>query len=411
MFAGGSAVCCVDEVSTGLDPISRRRIWEILLAERQRRTIIMTTHFLDEADYLADNIAIMYKGSLRAEGTSATLKNRFGNGYTIKLPNHMDLDIPLSGPVEKEASRHQMVYRVGNAALAAELIEYLEAKDIHDYQISGPTMEELFLKATGDTIASAESTSSSKPEEEDKSGTAVVVNVNDTYELVDGRPISVFKQWYILLGKRFRILRRRWIPYFVAVAFALVGAGIAPLLIKSFSKPMKCPVQQDLIYDYTYRSDFASNYQPRYLFGPPDKLNNARIAQMANVYSLNHTAYPDMYGYHNGTELRDQLVLVNSFEELIQKVEDTQHNFYDNYGSYYDRRVDGGLWMTDDSPTVVANVQQANAVSEMLNFFDNLLSGVPISSSYQEFAQTQIPEVFDYKPLLFMIYYGLILAV
>jgi ATP-binding cassette subfamily A (ABC1) protein 3 len=78
MFAGGSAVCCVDEVSTGLDPISRRRIWEILLAERHRRTIIMTTHFLDEADYLADNIVIMYKGSLRAEGTAATLKNRFG---------------------------------------------------------------------------------------------------------------------------------------------------------------------------------------------------------------------------------------------------------------------------------------------------------------------------------------------
>ncbi len=46
MFAGGSAVCCVDEVSTGLDPISRRKIWEILLAERSRRTIIMTTHFL-----------------------------------------------------------------------------------------------------------------------------------------------------------------------------------------------------------------------------------------------------------------------------------------------------------------------------------------------------------------------------
>jgi ABC-type multidrug transport system ATPase subunit len=47
MFAGGSKVCCIDEVSTGLDPISRRRIWEILLAERGKRTLIMTTHFLD----------------------------------------------------------------------------------------------------------------------------------------------------------------------------------------------------------------------------------------------------------------------------------------------------------------------------------------------------------------------------
>lgn len=90
MFAGGSSVCCVDEVSTGLDPISRRRIWEILLAERTRRTIIMTTHFLDEADYLADDIAIMYKGALRASGTSASLKQAYGNGYTVTLPSHAD---------------------------------------------------------------------------------------------------------------------------------------------------------------------------------------------------------------------------------------------------------------------------------------------------------------------------------
>ncbi|KAG7110964.1 ABC transporter A family member 2 like protein [Verticillium longisporum] len=56
MLTGGSAVCCVDEVSSGLDPLSRRKIWDILLAERGRRTIILTTHFLDEADLLADHI-------------------------------------------------------------------------------------------------------------------------------------------------------------------------------------------------------------------------------------------------------------------------------------------------------------------------------------------------------------------
>jgi len=48
MFTGGSKVCCVDEVSSGLDPLSRRKIWEILLAERGDRTFLLTTHFLDE---------------------------------------------------------------------------------------------------------------------------------------------------------------------------------------------------------------------------------------------------------------------------------------------------------------------------------------------------------------------------
>jgi ATP-binding cassette subfamily A (ABC1) protein 3 len=73
---------------------------------------------LDEADFLADNIAIMYKGQIKAHGTSSTLKNSYGNGYTIKLlaQNH-DLDIPLSGPAEKEVVRHQVPRRAENCRL------------------------------------------------------------------------------------------------------------------------------------------------------------------------------------------------------------------------------------------------------------------------------------------------------
>ncbi len=86
MLTGGSAVCCVDEVSSGLDPLSRRKIWDILLAERGRRTIILTTHFLDEADLLADHIAILSKGTLRAEGSSAQLKDTLGKRLQDKYP-------------------------------------------------------------------------------------------------------------------------------------------------------------------------------------------------------------------------------------------------------------------------------------------------------------------------------------
>lgn len=85
MFTGGSSVCCVDEVSSGLDPISRRKIWDILLAERGRRTIIFTTHFLDEAELLADHIAILSKGSLEAQGSTVELKNRLGSDYRVHV--------------------------------------------------------------------------------------------------------------------------------------------------------------------------------------------------------------------------------------------------------------------------------------------------------------------------------------
>jgi ATP-binding cassette subfamily A (ABC1) protein 3 len=58
-FVGGSKVCCIDEASSGLDPLSRRNIWNIIQKGHARRTILVTTHFLDEADVLADHIVIV----------------------------------------------------------------------------------------------------------------------------------------------------------------------------------------------------------------------------------------------------------------------------------------------------------------------------------------------------------------
>lgn len=409
MFAGGSTVCCVDEVSTGLDPISRRRIWEILLAERSRRTFIMTTHFLDEADFLADNILIMYKGSLKAEGTSATLKHRFGNGYTIKLPDHIDLDLSLSGAVEKEASRHQMVYRVATAALAAELITQLERRQIHDYQVSGPTMEELFLKATGDNITTIEVTPKSG-EDENSSEPHVVMPVHDSYDLADGRPISAFKQWWLLFLKRFRILRRRYMPYFFTIAVAIVGAAIAPKLIKSFKVPMSCPQPEDLFYWSLYQSDVGSSAQySEWIMGPPDKLANESLAQIVDIYNSRRYTYPEYYGFGNVSSLQSQLTIANTYEEFTQFVGKQQQTPLDEiYASGY-IRVRGGIWL-GDKPTILFNVQDGATSLYMQNIMNVLYSKVPISVHFANFATTEMPEIYDFKPLMFTLYFGLIMA-
>lgn len=424
MFAGGSAVCCVDEVSTGLDPISRRRIWEILLAERGRRTIIMTTHFLDEADYLADDVAIMYKGSLRASGTAATLKNRFGDGYTIKLPSSTDIDMSISAAVVTEHSRHQTVYRVATAALAVEVVEKLEQQHQKNYQLSGPTMEELFLKVTGDTIAATEELSDPAVTQA-KDHQALVTVAEGGYELAEGQPISAFNQWWILLCKRVRICKRRWIPYFVAFAFAIVGAAVAPLLIKSFNRPTECPVPAELILDYNYRIDFGTIYSPDYLygeqrvyvFGPASKLDESRLDVMADVYAVKYTTKygHSTFGYSNGAEIKAQLLMVDTFEEFSDAVkanwrELSQQNPDIDYMPPTSLR--GGIWIGDENskPTVMVNVRQADEVSRILNFFDVVMSGVPISSSYYKFATIDIPLLYDFKALMFIVYYGLIMA-
>lgn len=76
----------LDEPTIGLDPIARSGVWERLehLRERTRMTVLLTTHYMDEADQLCDRVALMHLGSIRAEGTPSELKERLGPGKTLE---------------------------------------------------------------------------------------------------------------------------------------------------------------------------------------------------------------------------------------------------------------------------------------------------------------------------------------
>ncbi|XP_037335370.2 phospholipid-transporting ATPase ABCA1-like [Pungitius pungitius] len=84
-FVGGSKVVILDEPTAGVDPYARRGIWELLLKYKQGRTIILSTHHMDEADILGDRIAIISQGKMRCFGSSLFLKKRFGSGYYLTL--------------------------------------------------------------------------------------------------------------------------------------------------------------------------------------------------------------------------------------------------------------------------------------------------------------------------------------
>lgn len=86
---GGSKIVFLDEPTSGIDAISRRAIWEILeFVRTEDRTIVLTTHHLDEAEVLSDRIGIMAKGRLLAVGTNEFMKKNFGVGYTLSvMPN------------------------------------------------------------------------------------------------------------------------------------------------------------------------------------------------------------------------------------------------------------------------------------------------------------------------------------
>lgn len=82
-LCGDSKIVMCDEPSSGMDPAGRRALWDLLIAEKKGRTILLTTHHMDEADVLGDRIAIMSDGQLRTAGSSFFLKKRYGTGYKM----------------------------------------------------------------------------------------------------------------------------------------------------------------------------------------------------------------------------------------------------------------------------------------------------------------------------------------
>ncbi|ESQ45798.1 hypothetical protein EUTSA_v10010099mg [Eutrema salsugineum] len=82
---GDPKLVFLDEPTTGMDPITRRHVWDIIQETKKGRAIILTTHSMEEADILSDRIGIMAKGRLRCIGTSIRLKSRFGTGFIANI--------------------------------------------------------------------------------------------------------------------------------------------------------------------------------------------------------------------------------------------------------------------------------------------------------------------------------------
>ena len=211
MFTGGSRVCCVDECSSGVDALARQKLWSILLNERGKRTIIFTTHFLDEADLLSDQIAILSKGSLKAQGSAVELKNRLGGGYRIrvfKTPGAEENTLPHFEGVYTKRLIDQTIFTLPDSGQAADFIRLLEAQGIKNYEISSPTIEEIFFNVAEDVAVTPEtrvpstdkhisSTSNGQLEEE-----GVVIDDKDL-SLVESDPVLSLET-----GKQIGLLRQ-----------------------------------------------------------------------------------------------------------------------------------------------------------------------------------------------------------
>lgn len=96
----------MDEPTTGMDPVSRRQVWDLIQDLKSKRYVILTTHSMEEADVLGDRIAVIVDGEFKCIGTPLYLKNNFGDGYRITLvtePHNVEKVIKLISKIVPSA--------------------------------------------------------------------------------------------------------------------------------------------------------------------------------------------------------------------------------------------------------------------------------------------------------------------
>lgn len=406
MLTGGSSVCAVDEVSSGLDPLSRRKIWDILLAERGQRTIILTTHFLDEADLLADHIAILSKGTLRAEGSSAELKNTIGGGYRIHLytgPSHGTA--PAIPGLRTDVTFDQTTYLAQSCTQAAQVIKALEKEGIDDYNLSGPTIEDVFLQLAEEVRSESDSDlarglsgpaiETDMAEKYPKTSTVLVKSESERLELLSGTTIGFGRQAWVLFRKRFTLLRRNSVPYIAAFLIPIIAGGLVTNLIKHQGQAGCSPGSQ-----VSTRITQTTGNRPSYdiVIGPSSILTNAL------------TLLPPLLK-GSGTNSNSSQTIGTLYNQDSFHIVETAAEFNSYISMNYANVTPAGIFVGDSTDLPVFAYQSDATIFTSIfaqNIMDVLLTNITIVTQFKRF---EIPWSADTgNSLQLVVYFGLVMA-
>ncbi|KAG1690889.1 hypothetical protein DVH05_027491 [Phytophthora capsici] len=242
---GDSSLVFLDEPTSGMDPYSRRSTWEILLNNRNDRVMVLTTHFMDEADILGDRIAIMAEGEMRCCGSSLFLKNRFGAGYNLTLVKDDAKcdDDAVAAFITSYVPSAKLLSNVGSeiafqlplqssssfATMFAEMDRQLNSLGLLSYGVSVTTLEEVFIK-----VAELADENNQHTLGNNHAGRGSSSVSGDAYQSCDEiiTTESIFQRHLrALLLKRFRYAKRdkKAIIYVAALPVLLIAAGLGIL--------------------------------------------------------------------------------------------------------------------------------------------------------------------------------------
>ncbi|KAK7002956.1 ATP-binding cassette sub- A member 12 [Biomphalaria glabrata] len=280
-FVGGSKTIILDEPTSGVDPHARKNIWNLITRNRPGRTILLSTHHLDEADFLSDRIAVMHQGKLLCCGSPSFLKWSIGGGYSLTV---VKKEVESSDASNETQELIDLRSKSANAAILAfiqslcpsatlveqvgsdltfnlskdpnnmrvpfhqffrQLDQSVEQLNIASYGLSDTSLEEVFLKLTQDADDAADTESIINPVLSHKDR----ATPSDLRDAVDsGRSHSSvdltkrksgtslwFTQVSALLIKRFHHYRRNWriiiSSIFLPLLFLLAALGFGSVRV------------------------------------------------------------------------------------------------------------------------------------------------------------------------------------
>lgn len=151
----------LDEPTTGLDPAARREVWKVIAGlKRQGKTVFLTTHYMEEAEELADHVAIINHGKIIAEGTVEELIDRHGSGLTLVIHGPVgDLNgfLVEHGLVSAEC-KDDLCIKIKDKDELLRVLQELRDHDVKfkEVNVRRANLEEVFLKLTGEKLAEGE---------------------------------------------------------------------------------------------------------------------------------------------------------------------------------------------------------------------------------------------------------------
>jgi len=307
-LVGGSKVVFLDEPSSGMDVTARREMWDMLKKYKEDRIIILTTHYMEEADNLGDRIGIMSHGQMLCCGRPEFLKNKFGEGYNLvvvkenreenrELESFITNNVPGSTKVSEVSSEATYLLPKDSSKYFSEFFKKFDSDlkklGVSSYGVSMTTLEEVFLKVEQDP----EENKAEIMEKIIKKRTSMVEDekLEDDYSISKEQTEGSFNILWLhlvaLLIKRFILSKRNLkgfvVDLFVPGALIIIGMGMATIEFFKDSGQRTLdvslfPLDQRLIYNTNSAAGGSSGLDLINLLGDQ---SNFTITALSSTYA------------------------------------------------------------------------------------------------------------------------------